>query len=180
MLLCELDPKFKQFNEIVIEIYKKSSHYNFESFFKNIESKKNIIYTLSEINEDIFDKEINIENKYGIFTRDNVIEHIQSNKEDNNLIDMLNLLYLFINEKDKKILILRFSENDLNNINSTNYVINSFQKYNPNLKDKIILFIVHKLRLSKGPKSKKEDHDYISFINDEYNQIFIDNLKAKI
>ena len=160
ILSGKLGPEYKQFNELVIEIYKESHCYNFESFFKKIESKKNIIYTFSEITEDIFDTGNNIENEYGIFNREKAIEYIYSNKNVKNL-------------KDKKILILRFSENELNKINSVNYSINNFQKENHSLKDKIILFIILMQRV------RREDPHLISFIYDEYYQIFIDNLKGK-
>ena len=36
----ELAQKYKQFNEIVIEIYNESKYYNFKSFFEKIEYKK--------------------------------------------------------------------------------------------------------------------------------------------
>ena len=176
MLSCQLDPKYNQYNQIIIEIYKESRRLNFESFFKKIESKKNIIYTFSKITEDIFDKGNDIENKYGIFNRENaVIEHIQSTKEDKILMALLQLF----NNADKKILIFRFLENELNNIKLANYFISNLGKINQELKDKIILFIIHKQRLSNGEKSRNEDFDLLSFNHDEYHKIFIDNLKGK-
>ena len=176
MISCELGPKYNQYNEIIIEIYKESRHFNFESFFKKIESKKNIIYTFSKITEDIFDKGNDIENKYGIFNRENaVIEHIQSTKEDKILMALIQLF----NNEEKKILIFRFLENEPNNIKLANYFISSLEKVNLGLKDKLILFIIHKQRLSNGEKSIKEDIDLLSFNHDEYHEIFIDNLKGK-
>ena len=45
-------------------------------------------------------------------------------------------------------------------------------------KVKKLIFIIHKQRLPKGFEYKKTP-DLIPFINDEYNQIFIDNLEGK-
>ena len=68
---------------------------------------------------------------------------------------------------------MRFSENSLNKISSVNHIIHNFQKNNQNLKNKIILFIIHIQRISK------RENPYFSFINDNYYQIFIDDLKGK-
>ena len=177
MMYCKLDNKFKQFNEMVIEIYKESQHNNFESFFKKLESKRNIIYTFSKVTENLFNEENEIENKFGIFNKQNaVIENIQSIKEEKELITLLKTL---ISKENHKLLIIKFSESDLGKINSTNYIIDNFQKENPILNDKIIIFVVHKQRQSKGSKNKRVIPDYISFINDDYYHIFIDNLQGK-
>ena len=99
---------------------------------------------------------------------------IESIKAENELIF---LLKSFANSKNKKILVLHFTENDLNKINSINYVINNFEKEIQNLNDKLIIFIIHKQR---NPKFKKKViPDLIPFINDAYYQIFIDNLQGK-
>ena len=175
----ELDKNYKEFNEIVKEIYKESNYHNFEGFFKNLKSKKNIIYTFSKITENLFENENDIENKFGIFNKqENVIENnIQSIKEEKELITILKT---FVEKDNQKIMIIRFSENELNKINSTNYIIENFQKDNPKLGDKIILFLIHKQRQSKGAKIlKKVIPDLISFINDEFYHLFIDNLQGK-
>ena len=85
-------------------------------------------------------------------------------------------LHEFIEKYD--LLIIRFTERDLFIINSISYLINSFEKENPLLKEKIIILIIHKQRLPKGTEYKKTP-DLIPFINDEYKQIFIDNLEGK-
>ena len=179
MISCKLDQKYKQYNDLVIEIYKESQHNNFESFFKKIESKKNIIYTFSKITgtDNLFETENEVQNKFGVFNKQNVfIENIQSIKTEKDLTNMLKTL---INKENEKIFILRFSENDLGKINSTNYIINNFQKDNPALNDKLIIFIIHKQRQLKGAKVKRVIPDLISFINDDFYQIFIDNLQGK-
>ena len=178
MLSINFDQNYKQMNDLIIDIYKESQYNNFESFFEKIHLKKNIIYTFSKITEEYFNEEKNIENKFGIFNKKNVtIENIQLIKKEN---DLIFILKNFINRENQKILILRFSENDLNKINSTNYVLNNFQKDNPKLNEKLIMFIIHKQRQSKEAKIKRVIiPDLISFINDDFYQIFIDNLDGK-
>ncbi len=178
LMSCKFEQKYKYMTEIIIEIYKKSFCNNFEVFFKNVQSKKNIIYTFSKSNEELFKEKQEIKNKFGIFSQqdlsDKTVESIKAEQ------DLIFILKEFLNEKNKKLLILRFSENDLNKMNSVNYVINNYQKENPLLADKSILFIVHKQRFEKGVKLKKIIiPDLIPLINPEYNQIFIDNLQGK-
>ena len=176
----KLDQNYKEFNEIVKDIYKESNYHNFEAFFKNLKSKKNIVYTFSKVTENLFDNanEDVIENKFGSFNKqEDIIENnIQSIKEEKELITTLRS---FVEKDNQKIMVIKFSESDLNKINSTNYIIENFQKDNPKLDEKIIIFIIHKQRQSKGAKVKRVIPDLISFINDEFYQIFIDNLQGK-
>jgi len=178
MISSNISESYDNMKNIVLDIYKKSKCNNFESFFKKIESKKNIIYTFSKVTENLFEEDKNIENKFGIFNEkstNNLL--IQSFKCENDLIFSLKL---FNNSQTHNLLVIRFTENDLNKINSVNYVINNFQKENPKIEEKLIIFIIHKQRMSKGEKVKKVIiPDLISFINDDYYQIFIDNLQGK-
>ena len=69
---------------------------------------------------------------------------------------------------------MHFTENDVNQINSINYIIDYFEKEFHILKDKLIILLIHKQR---NPKLKKRiNPDLIPLINDSYYQIFIDNL----
>ncbi len=178
MMSIKLDQKYKAMNDLIIEIYKESRYNNFESFFKKIESKKNIIYTFSKTTEELFIEENSIENKYGIFNKNNTsIENIQSIKKES---DLIFILKNFINKENQKILIIHFSENELNKVYSTNYLINNFEKENPKLNDKLIMFIIHKQRqLKEEIKNKGIIPDLIPFINDDYYQIFIDNIQGR-
>ncbi len=178
LLSITLEQEYKQMNDIVIDIYKKSKYNNFESFFENIESKKNIIYTFSKITENLLEEEKIVKNKYGLFNKDNIsIYMIESIKSEN---DLLFLLKSFVNYKVKKLLVFRFSEKDLDKMNSVNYIINNFEKENPIFQDKLLIFLIHKKRIPKSDNSStKEFSDLISFINDDYYQLFIDNLQGK-
>ena len=59
-----LDIKYKEMNELLIELYNKSHYANFENFLKNLNSNRNIIYTFSKITENDFLDEKNIKNKF--------------------------------------------------------------------------------------------------------------------
>ena len=137
--------------DIIIEIYKKSIQSNFESFFKNIEMRRNVIYTFSKITETLFEKDKIIENKFGKFDSQSKIRgEIDSINSENELIF---LLKSFTNE-NKKVLILQFNEKHLNKINSINYAINNFQKEIQKLDDKLIILLIHKQRTIKTEKAK--------------------------
>ena len=182
MITSNIEQKYNRIKEIILEIYKKSNYNNFESFFKKIESRKNIIYTFSKSTENLFEEETqNIKNKFGTFNKQSTtIEMIDTPKSEN---ELAYLLKSFNNSKNKKLLIFKVTENNTNKINSVNYVINNFEKEYPKLKEKLILFVVHKQRMAKNIKEDKTKKtvtpDLISFINDEYYQIFIDNLQGK-
>ena len=178
IISSNLDQKYYQMNEIVKEIYKTRQYYNFDSFFKKIKLRKNIIYTFSKITENIFEEDKDIENIFGKFNKHSIsIQIIESIKSESDLIFSLKE---FTNYQNKKILIFRFTENDLNKINSVNYLINNFQKEYPSINNKLIFLIVHKQRIIKNLISKKNAFpDLISLINEDYEQVFIDNLQGK-
>ena len=168
--------KYDKIKKYITDMYNRYNYNNFESFFKTIESRKNIIYTFSKDTENLLtDDKKEIENKFGKFTSQSFkYDMIESIKAES---DLIFLLKSFANSKDKKILVLHFTENDLNKINSINYIINNFQKEINNLSDKQIIFLIHKQR---NPKLKKNIiPDLIPFIDDNYFQIFIDNLQGK-
>ena len=178
LISSNLNHKYDLINEEVLNIYKNSHFNNFKSFFEKIESKRNIIYTFSKITENLFNENTIIENKFGKYSKESsIIEMIDSYKSEN---DLKFLLKSFIISQDKNLLIFSFSANDLNKLSSTNYIINDFQKENPSINDKLIIFVVHMKRYSRGINTRKIiEPDLISFINEEYYQIFIDNLQGK-
>ena len=82
-----------------------------------------------------------------------------------------------IKEENKSMLILKFSENEIDKINSVEYVIKDFQKINTKLSEKIIIFIIYIDNLLERRKMEGALPDLISFGNFDYYQIFIDNLQ---
>ena len=178
IISSNIEQKYHQINEIVKEIYKKSRFYNFESFFEKTQSKKKIIYTFSKDTENFINEDKPLINeKYGVFNKQSInIEMIESINCEK---DFVFLLKTFNNSINKKLLILRFSENDLNKINSINYVLEYFEKENKIKNNKLIIFIIHRKRYYKSLVYKKINPDLITLINDNYYQIFIDNLQGK-
>ena len=177
--IANLDLPKTNFNKIILEIYKENHYNNFNSFLKKTEKRKNIIYTFSKVTCDFFNDESIIKNKFGIFTNQSIeYEMAESIKAEK---DLDALLKNFNNSNNKNLLILRFTEEDLNNMDYINFVITDYEKENKNLMKKVIIFLVHKRRLPKNIKqeNKSKLSEGISFINDEYYQIFIDNLQGK-
>ena len=176
--------KPENYNEMVLDIYNSSNMPNFVSYLKNIKQRKSIIYTFSKITEDIFkeqylDENANIENEFGKFNKQStIVEMIESIKSEKGLEFLLKSLN---DSDDKNLLILKFTERDLNKISSIHYFINDFEKKNPNLLKKLIILTVHKQRVLKNNKySRKFDSaELVSFFEDDYYQIFIDNLLGK-
>ena len=179
--------KYNIFNEKVFNIYKTSKYNNFDSFFQKAQYQKNVIYTFSKMTETLFEEKKVYKNKFGEFNKQSaiIIDTIKSEAE------LLLVLKSFSLNNNKNILIIRFGENDLDKINSVNHVINTSAQENKKLQNKNILFIVHKKRQmkadKKSPKNKNKANnvnkkeivpDLIPFTNNEFNQIFIDNLKG--
>ena len=170
---------YDDLKDMILNIYKNKKYNNFISFFKNITLRKNIIYTFSKVTENLFEENKIIKNKYGAFNNKSAfIEMIDSIKSEN---DFLFLLESFNNSKNKNILILKFTENDINKINSVNFLLNNYQLRSKKLQNCLILFIIHRKREIKNNKIKNNKNipNLISFINDEFEQLFIDNLQGK-
>ena len=176
MLNSNISPEYNKYKDIIIEIYKNSKYDNFDSYFKKLPSKRNVIFTFSKSNESILEGEKILENKFGEFTSQSVFNLMSDSFKSNDAL--IQKFQEFIEHEKYKLLIMRFTEKDLYIINSISYIISVFEKENPILKDKIIIIIIHKQRLPKGIELKKTP-DLIPFINEEYNQIFIDNLVGK-
>ena len=105
--------KFNQYNEKVFNIYKSSKYNNFETFFKNVQYKKNIIYTFSKMTSTVFEEKKIFKNKFGEFSKQTavIIETIKSEGE------LLLVLKSFASNNNKNILVIKFGENDLDKIN---------------------------------------------------------------
>ena len=164
--------------QLILNYYKESNKINFEEFFSNIISRKNIIFTFSKITDNLFENNKAIKNKFGLFNSDStLIEMIESIQSEN---DLIFLLKTFTSSENKNLLSLKFTEKDLDKLNSINYLINNYEKENPKLKEKLIIFLIHKQRLSRTNEHNLTlKPDLIPFINEEFYQIFIDNLQGK-
>ena len=189
---------FKE-NEINIQIdmktyYSQNHLYNFYELFndsKNIFSKgkstKLIIYTFSKLLEPIIREESPLMTIFGNLTRENIIERIvKSIKNDSDFDIIINDFY---EKNERKILIFKFNENDLDKINQIKFKINSIENEKNKNRNRIykyhekhIIFIIcltrHKIE-NKNKFNENIIYDLISNIDTEYNQFFIDNLNGK-
>ena len=177
----------------LLEYYQSNHYYSFGelcNYQKNLFSKekncKLIIYTFSKLLEPCIKGENSI-NSFEILKRENLSEKIvYSIKNENDLEDILDDYY---HNEDKKILILKFGEEDLNKMNQIKIKINQFEiekiNINHNIKNKHIIFIISLTRQvieTKNTKKKNKKamiYDLISNVDEEYIQFFIDNLHGK-
>ena len=175
--------KQENYNDIVLDEYNKSNVPNFISFLKKLKQRKNIIYTFSKITEDIFKEnylkeKLEIKTEFGIINKQTItIEMIESVKSESNLEYILKT---FDDSDDKNLLILKFTEKDLDKISSIQFVIDNSEKKYPKLQKKLIFLLIHKQRHQKKCNIHKiESPELVSFFDDEYFQIFIDNLRGR-
>ena len=176
ILNSNLPQEYNKYQEIILDIYKQCKYDNFNTYFRKLSSKKSVVYTFSKSTESILEEERPIENKFGNFNSQSTLNLMSDSFKSNDAL--IQKFQEFIEHEKYKLLIIRFTEKDLFLINSISYIISIFEKENPILKDKLIIFVIHKQRLPKGTEYKKTP-DLIPFINEEYNQIFIDNLVGK-
>ena len=176
LLNSNLPIEYNKYQKIILDIYKTCKYDNFNAYFGKLPSKKSVIYTFSKSTESILEEERPLDNKYGIFNSQSILNLMSDSFKSNDAL--IQKFQEFIEHEKYKLLIIRFTEKDLFIINSISHIISLFEKENPILKDKLIIFIIHKQRLPNGSEYKKTP-DLIPFINEEYNQIFIDNLIGK-
>ena len=165
----------KLITNMIIDIYNELHFYNFESYFKQLKSKRIIIYTFSNEIQNLFKEKKIMENQFGKYGEQSILFlSVQSFLKENDLITELKS---FSDSKTKQMLIISFTESDLKYIYSVYLIIDNFEKNNSNLKEKIITFIINKKK--KNNEDIKEKEDLISFLNNNYIQLFIDDLKGK-
>ena len=183
--------KLKYGYEKIIKYYNKENHTNLIKYLKSMEKYKNIIYTFSNILDPLFP---NLESKKNNNSENYIETGILGKLEKKNfkiiLINSINseneleiIFDNFYENKDEKILILKFSLEECEIINYLKNFIEEKEKNNNKLKNKkAYIFIVYLKRTFYKEQNKNkfiENYDLketITFLNDEYYQIFIDNL----
>ena len=165
--------KFSEFNnrngsicKFILDTYEENNknyrQCNFYSFLKETKSKKNIIYTFSDIIEQIDLKgEQYIKNKnfpdLDKVGQENLAVLLISNIYSENELE--SCLFDFFQREDKKVLILKFSSEKIYMMNSVNIFIDNYIKAHFNQLNKIIIYIVH---LKRKFESNNEEN-MISF-----------------
>ena len=176
---------------IIMNSYRSLPHSNFVSFIKGTKKLNNIIYTFSDINENIENIGKNIDNStLGIsFEKKNIKEIIfNSIKSENELEIKLEDLY---NNDNYKICIIKLKPYESEFMNYLKYLIENKQNQYKNKNGKIIIFIVHMKRIldidlknirKLNDHKRKEIEDNILgktlFDSSGFCQVFIDNLNG--
>ena len=188
--------KFKEEHNRIINFYNENeySHFNLINHIKNMEKLKNIIYTFSNILDPLFPDFENINNKnndnyidtiiFGKIRKENIKIILISSLNSENELD-----YIFDNfyeNKEEKLMILKFNPDECEIMNYLKNFIEEKEKNNNGLKNKkAFLFIIYLKRIFNKTENKNIDFiekynlsETITFLDEDYFQIFIDNLNG--
>ena len=198
IMSIDADLKDNKMPKDLLDYYRLNHYHNFRelfnykrSIFNNEKNTKLIIYTFSKLLEPCIKANETINSSFEIIDRNNISEKIvNSIKNENDLEDILDNYY---NNELKKILVFKFAEADLNKMNQIKIKINQFEiekgnneKYQKIIPNKHIVFLISLARhrtekvTKKNLKNQKTIiNDLISNIDEEYKQLFIDNLHGK-
>ena len=180
-----------------LNCYQSNHIYNFKELFELedlfVEEKntKIIIYTFSKLLQPCIKEGDEIHNDtLENLISENVLEKIVNSIK--NEMDLENILDDYYNDEEKKILILKFTEDDLNKMNQIKIKINQYEiekknneRYQQIVQKKHFIFLICLTRQKLENKDKISKNrkiminDLISNIDEEYNQFFIDNLHGK-
>jgi hypothetical protein len=198
IISIDSDLKENKMPKDLLEYYKSNHYHNFKELFnykRNIFTKgknsKLIIYTFSKLLEPCIKGNDVINSFSSMIAMNNISEKIiDSIKNENDLEDILDNYY---NQEQKQILVFKFKEEDLNKMNQIKQKINQFEtekrnneRYKNIIPKKHFVFLISltrkKIENAKNSKMKNKKsiiNDLISNIDEEYTQVFIDNLHGK-
>ena len=175
-----------QYHSLFIEKYNQDEHGSFAKYFSTITHNKSIVYTFSQILQEV---KINGEianSKFGTINKNNIKEIIVNAFKSEN--DVENTLFNYYDNPNLKVLLLKFGEEEFQHLNFVNYTIDNYEKKR-NFTDenkKIIVFVIHLSRKEKEEDNKKEktqntskaQNEFLSHLT-SYPQIMIDNLNGE-
>ena len=174
----------------IIDIYKKNYNYNLKNFIQNTKDRISIVYTFSNIDDNILEDE-NDEIKNEFFNENINLKTLKEIriKEINSLNDLDKTIINFITENPYNLCIIKFTEIDLIKLNPVYNSINDYilNLINLNINDdneksnKIFIILIHLPRVNeKNSKeiNQKINNNYISFLS-SINHYFIDNINNK-
>ena len=178
---------YKNEYERISKFYKETDHSNLINYLKKFEKNKTIIYTFSRILEPLLSildsknkKENYIQtNKFGKLEKSNIkiltMSSIHSENELENEFD--NFL-----SSQEKLFIFKFSPEDCDKINHLKNYIEERERNNNEPMNKAYIFIIYLKRIfnNEDPEFSKvnEIKELTTFLNENYYQIFIDNLNG--
>ena len=169
---------FKKEHQKIIKYYREGEHSNLINYLKKCQKNKNIIFTFSGILEPLFpelEEEKIIKTKMlGNVKVINIKSLLVSSIKSEN--DLENILEDFNGNDEKKILIFKFSINEIENINYFKNYIKEMEKSDKTSKSKIYIFIIYLRRVfnNNDLDSKKLDglKEIISFLDEDFYQRF--------
>ena len=178
--------KYNDEHNKIMEYYKKEEHGNLSNFLKNMEKNKNIIYTFSNIFDSLLpnlekNNDIYLETlKFGKLQKSNIkmilISSINCENELENMLDN------FYENKNEKIFILKMNIDEIEIIDYLrNFIEEKEKNYKENQNKKAFIFIIYLKRIFDNMNEntrKNELPKTITLLNENYCQIFIDNLNG--
>ena len=186
--------KFRNAHDKIIKYYNEHNHTNLISHLKNMEKNKNIIYTFSNILDPLFP---NFDNNYIKDNNNNYIETLmfgKLKKENIKIIlinsiisenDLENIFDNFYANKEEKVMIFKFSPDECEIINYLkNFIEEKEKDYKEENNKRGYIFIIYLKRMFNKSRTnielinKYQLPETITLLDDNYYQIFIDNLNG--
>ena len=159
MKVSNFESQYAEDIKNIFNIYKKDEHSNISNFLEKTNKLKNIIYTFSNIHEDIEIKSIvntNIKNNSKIeIKKESIIKKLVSSFKSEN--DFEALLKDFYDDNKKNVLLLQFVPNDCIKMNLINNIIENDEKERKKKNDnKIFVFVIYLYRIEKEVERKQK------------------------
>jgi hypothetical protein len=187
ILLMNYSEKVNKYNyehNRIIDYYNKEEHGNLSNFLKKTEKNKNIIYTFSNIFDSLLP---NLE-------KDNYIETLNFGKLQKSNIKMIfinsinceneleNKLDNFYENENEKLFIFKMNIDEIEIFDYlSNFIEEKEKNYKENQNKKAFIFIIYLKRIFDNMNEstrKNELPKTITLLNENYCQIFIDNLNG--
>ena len=175
--------KYKNEHIKIMEYYKKEEHGNLSNFLKKMEKNKNIIYTFSNIFDSLLPnlEKNNLETlNFGKLQKSNIkmilINSINNENELENILDN------FYENKNEKLLIFKMKIDEIEIFDYLRKFIEEKEKnYKENQNKKAFIFIIYLKRIFDNMNESTRKNELlktITLLNENYFQIFIDNLNG--
>ena len=183
--------KYNFYYENIINIYKSNYSYNLINFIQKTKENVSIIYTFSNINDNLLDYKYEINNEFFKESiKSNSLLEIKIN-EIESINDFDKSIINFIAEKELNLCVIRFSEKDLIKLNDVYNSINDLtfnliylnNEYNLKNANKIFIILIHLSRANNADSKGKnlniiKTDNFISFLS-PVKHYFIDSINNK-
>ena len=171
----------------ILKFYEETDHSNLINYLKKFEKNKTIIYTFSRILEPLLSKldsknenENYIQtNKFGKLKKSNIkILTMSSIDSENELENEFDNFF----SSQEMLFIFKFSPEDCEKINHLKNYIEEKERNNNDYMNKAYIFIIYLKRVFNNEDAEfskiNEIKELTTFLNENYYQLFIDNLNG--